>query len=244
LQASNEELDAFAHTVAHDLKSPLSNIIGFADLLKRGHRTMSREDIDDYLVTIVQVGYKMRDIIDALLLLAGARKMGELKLTPVHMEDIIGDVQQRLRYMIEQFQAEVVLPDSWPVALGYSPWVEEVWVNYVSNAIKYGGLPPRVELGADSPLHAPSHTEEKMVSTVRFWVRDNGAGISPEAQAKLFTPFTRLENIRIKGHGVGLSIVRRIVERMGGEVGVESEMGQGSTFYFVLPAKLDDGQVE
>jgi PAS domain S-box-containing protein len=244
LQASNEELDAFAHTVAHDLKSPLANIIGFADLLKRGHRTMSREDIDDYLVTIVQVGYKMRDIIDALLLLAGARKMDELKLTPMHMEDIIGDVQQRLRYMIEQFQAEIVLPDSWPAALGYSPWVEEVWVNYVSNAIKYGGLPPRVELGADSPLHAPFHTEEGAVSTVRFWVRDNGAGIPPEAQAKLFTPFTRLENIRIKGHGVGLSIVRRIVERMGGEVGVESEIGQGSTFYFVLPAELGDGQVE
>jgi two-component system sensor histidine kinase/response regulator len=160
------------------------------------------------------------------------------------MEDIIGDVQQRLRYMIEQYQAEFILPDSWPVALGYSPWVEEVWVNYVSNAIKYGGLPPRVELGADFPLHSPAHTEEGAASTVRFWVRDNGAGISPEAQAKLFTPFTRLENIRIKGHGVGLSIVRRILERMGGDVGVESEIERGSTFYFVLPAKLDDGQIE
>jgi signal transduction histidine kinase len=145
--------------------------------------------------------------------------------------------------MIEQFQAEVVLPDSWPVALGYNPWVEEVWVNYVSNAIKYGGLPPRVELGADPPFRGPFETEEGVTSTVRFWVRDNGAGISPEAQSKLFTPFTRLENVRIKGHGVGLSIVRRIVERMGGEVGVESEMGQGSTFYFVLPAKLDDDLV-
>ena len=71
---------------------------------------------------------------------------------------------------------------------------------------------------------------------MRFWVRDNGPGITPEERSRLFTPFTRLDQVRAEGHGLGLSIVRRIVGRLGGEVGVESEIGQGSTFLFTLPA--------
>jgi signal transduction histidine kinase len=71
---------------------------------------------------------------------------------------------------------------------------------------------------------------------VRFWVRDNGPGLSPEAQARLFTPFTRLDQARLQGYGLGLSIVRRIVEKLGGQVGVESQVGAGSTFWFTLPA--------
>jgi len=95
----------------------------------------------------------------------------------------------------------------------------------MSNAIKYGGQPPRVELGADWQSDG----------TVRFWVRDNGQGIAPEDQARLFTPFTRLDQVRARGHGLGLSIVRRIVEKLGGQVGVESGIDQGSLFYFTLP---------
>jgi two-component system sensor histidine kinase/response regulator len=71
---------------------------------------------------------------------------------------------------------------------------------------------------------------------VRFWVRDNGPGLTPEAQSRLFTPFTRLDPVRAQGHGLGLSIVRRIAEKLGGQVGVESQLGQGSTFFFTLPA--------
>ena len=71
---------------------------------------------------------------------------------------------------------------------------------------------------------------------VRFWVRDNGEGLTEEAQAKLFAPFTRLEQMRTQGHGLGLSIVHRIIEKLGGQVGVASERGQGSTFFFTLPA--------
>jgi signal transduction histidine kinase len=111
--------------------------------------------------------------------------------------------------------------------LGYAPWIEEVWVNYLSNAIKYGGRPPRVELGA----------ETQPGGLVRFWVRDNGPGIAPEAQVRLFVPFTRLDQVRAKGHGLGLSIVRRIVEKLGGQVGVISTPGQGSVFSFTLPTQ-------
>jgi signal transduction histidine kinase len=128
--------------------------------------------------------------------------------------------------MIEQSQVQISEPDGWPAAVGYAPWVEEMWANYLSNAIKYGGQPPRVELGCDL---RPDHK-------VRFWVRDHGSGLTPEEQVQLFSPFTRLSKVNIEGHGLGLSIVQRIAERLAGEVGVESQPGQGSLFFFTLPA--------
>ena len=163
-------------------------------------------------------------IIDELLLLASVRK-GKFALRPVDMAQVISQVQQDLAYMLDTYQAELILPAKWPPALGYEPWLVEVWANYISNGVKYGGQPPRLELGA---------TPEAQ-DMLRFWIRDNGAGLSPEAQATLFTEFTRLEESRAQGHGLGLSIVRRIVEKLGGQVGVESTMGQGSLFYFTLP---------
>jgi len=235
LQARNEELDAFAHTVAHDLKNPLGLVIGFAEALRDGHATISEEELLRYLHKIARSGRKIGDIVDELLLLAGVRQM-EVEMRPLDMASIVAEAQQRLTPMIEEYQAEIVLPAAWPVALGYGPWVEEVWVNYLSNAIKYGGQPPHMELGAEtlSPS-ASSIGGEGKEGMVRFWIHDNGPGLTPEEQARLFTPFTRLDQVRAKGHGLGLSIVRRIVEKLGGQVGVKSKVGQGSVFYFTLP---------
>ncbi len=126
---------------------------------------------------------------------------------------------------IQETGAEVIVPETWPKALGHGPWVEEIWANYISNAIKYGGKPPCVELGFD----------RRDEDTVRFWVRDNGKGITEEDQARLFKPFLRLSEAGIKGHGLGLSIVERIAKKLGGKVGVESQIDQGSLFYFTLP---------
>lgn len=228
LKTRNEELDAFAHTVAHNLKGSLTPIIGNAELLRMRYDTMPVEAFQKDLEIIAQSGQKIDRIIDELLLLAGVRKM-EVEMEPLDMAAIIAEVQNRLAYMIEEYQAELTAPaaSEWPAALGYGPWVEEVWANYLSNAIKYGGRPPQLELGA-------TVFEQDMI---RFWVRDNGSGLKPEEQARLFTPFTQLNHARVKGHGLGLSIVRRIVEKMGGQVGVESEgiPGRGCVFSFVLP---------
>ena len=217
------ELDAFAHTVAHDLKNPLSAVLGFAELLTAEGVKLNSKDVDESLQSIYQSAKKMHSIIEELLLLAGVRKT-EVEARPVDMASVVSGALQRLSYMTQEYGPEVILPRQWPVALGYGPWIEEVWANYLSNAMKYGGKPPRLELGADT-----------LDGKVRFRVRDNGPGLTPEQQARLFTPFTRLHQVRATGQGLGLSIVRRIMEKLGGEAWVESEPGKGSTFGFTLP---------
>ncbi|MEE8392663.1 MAG: ATP-binding protein [Anaerolineae bacterium] len=228
LEARNDDLDAFAHSAAHDLKSPLGIIVGFAETLRcaleEEDDALTNEELRLYLQKIVRTGRKMSNIVDELLMLSAVRK-AEVKTTPLDMAHTVAEAQQRLAHMIEKHQAEIIVSDDWPQVLGHGPWIEEAWVNYLSNAIKYGGQPPRVELGATAQ-------PDSMVS---FWVRDNGPGIPPEAQARLFTPFTRLDQVRANGHGLGLSIVQRIVEKLDGQVGVESKVGQGSTFFFTLP---------
>ncbi len=219
------ELDAFSHTVAHDLKNPLGVIIGYADLLSE-YEDMPSDQIKNSLQSIWQTGQKMNNIIEELMLLAGVRKQ-QVALEPLDMAGIVQEARKRLTALIQRYEAEISLPDTWPQALGYGPWVEEVWTNYISNASKYGGHPPCIELGATVQPDG----------MIRLWVHDNGAGLTPEQRASLFVPFTRLDQARATGHGLGLSIVHRIVEKLGGQVGVESEgvPGRGSTFYFTLP---------
>ncbi len=233
LQARNAELDAFAHTVAHDLKNPLSTVLGFAHILaQRPEMFETKEDMAREAGRVLSGAQKMYDIIESLLLLAGVRKE-VVDLSPLDMSRIVHEVQERLGALIQEYHPEIILPASWPTAYGYAPWIEEVWANYISNAMKYGGQPPRLELGAESSNGLNGKP------MVRFWVCDNGPGLSAEQQAKLFTPFTRIHVTRAKGHGLGLSIVQRIVEKVGGEVGVVSQPGEGATFYFTLPAEAE-----
>lgn len=222
LEARNSDLDAFAHTVAHDLKGPLGNIILFAQLLSDENAT-SAEERQRYLPIIRQQAQKMTQIIDALLKLAEVRQK-KVQIERLEMAALASDAQKRLDPLIWKSQAKLIWPKSWPEAVGYGPWIEEVWANYLSNALKYGGEPPIIELGAEI-------MSDQMV---RFWVKDNGAGISPADQARLFTPFTQLESTK-KGHGLGLSIVQRIIAKCGGQVGCNSS-DLGSTFWFTLPA--------
>ncbi len=226
LEARNAELDAYAHTVAHDLKTPLSSLLGFSHLLEKRYANMSSEKFHKTLGFITESARRMTDIINELLLLASVRKMEDVALAPLDMSLFVSQALERVSNMAKEHQAKVVVARDWPVALGYGPWIEEVWANYLSNAIKYGGKPPRVELGAEV---LPDHT-------IRFWVRDNGEGLSPEQKSRLFTAFTRLDQKQAEGHGLGLSIVQRIISKLGGKVGVKSELGEGSEFYFTLPS--------
>jgi signal transduction histidine kinase len=234
LEARNEELDAFAHTVAHDLKNPLSSLIGYSSLLASQIDQLPAARSSDFLSRMTRTGQRMNNIIEELLLLSSVRKADDVDVAPLEMAEIVNGARERMASLADEYQAAFEMPSQWPVALGRAQWVEEVWANYMSNAVKYGGRPPVVSVGADTQEGgAPA-------GWIRFWVRDNGAGLSAEEQAALFAPFERLHQVRAEGHGLGLSIVRRIIEKLGGEVGVVSEPGAGPNsgceFYFTLPA--------
>ncbi|NQU51504.1 MAG: PAS domain-containing protein, partial [Bacteroidetes bacterium] len=219
-----EELDAFARTVAHDLKSPLSSVIGFSDILSEN--TFDEEDQSSYLNYISISAKKMIGIVDSLLLLARTRHIEKLPKTTLNTEQIVDSAINRLSNLMAENNAEIIKPDSWIDVDSYPEWIEEVWVNYISNAIKYGGESPVITLSS-----------KRIGNMVKMSVKDNGDGISVEDQALLFTEFTRLYNHKgaISGHGLGLSIVKRIINKLGGQFGIESKPGFGSTFFFTLP---------
>ena len=220
LQARNDELDAFAHTVAHDLKNSIQGVMGHAEILRDDGPGLPSDLLRELAGDVVGAAQKMGSIVHELLLLAGVRQ-ATVDLRPVAMGAVVANALGRVR-QVAAF-ALPACPDDWPVARGHAPWVEEIWVNYFTNAAKYGG--PTVTLGAETT--ASGHA--------RFWVHDDGPGLSADAQARLFIPFSRVGSLAVEGHGLGLSIVRRIVERLGGTCGVESEPGRGTRFWFALP---------
>lgn len=227
LQLQNDELDAFARMVAHDLKSPLHTIIGFADMLVQ-YKHEFNETQQHEMLDRVRVGAKhMNKIIDELLLLAQIGRL-QVPIASVDMASLALQAANNLSESTHEYEGEILFPESWPVIESYGPWIQEVWSNYISNGIKYGGRPYRLELGST----------DLMNGVVRFWVKDNGAGIEDKHLDKLFVEFERLPKTRtLPGTGLGLAIVKRIVEALGGSVGVDSRLDIGSVFYFDLPKR-------
>lgn len=225
LEQRNEELNAFAHSVSHNLKNPISAIIGWASLSMRYADKATVPDLLETLSGVEDTARQANDIINALLLLAGVGS-SNFETVRLDMFSLVEDALQRLDMDIRRAGATVHLPDEFPDCLGYGDWVREVWVNYISNAIKYGGRPPQIRLGADLLDD----------NRVRYWIQDNGPGLPEDQQGGLFVPFSRLpQTAKIEGHGLGLSIVQRIIDKLGGEVGLQSMPGQGSRFSFTLP---------
>lgn len=231
LRERNKELDAFAHTVAHDLNSSMSLVVGYSDALAAIHDSLSGEELHNYLTLIARNARKMSNIVNELLLFSSMRKE-DIPFKSLDMASIAVEALRRLSYEIEAAEAEIIQPDRYPQALGHAAWVEEVWFNYISNGLKYGGSPPRLELGS-------TVCED---GAICFWVNDNGVGLSESEQAVVFNPPSHTGILRVQGHGLGLSIVRRIVEKLNGRVYVESQPGVGSRFGFILPAPEDAGE--
>lgn len=227
LQEKNAELDAFAHTVAHDLKNPLGAIIGYSEMLQEEIEAeeIPTAELANMAGTVTKLGIKTVNIINELLMLSSVDRQA-IETESLNMGEIVTAALQRLDLPIQDIKPKIIWPDIWPQAIGYGPWIEEVWANYLSNGLKYGGRPCQIEIGGDLIKEGQ----------VRFWVRDNGAGLTAEQQAKLFAEFSRLPETRAKGHGLGLSIVKRIMQKLNGHVGVESKVGHGSLFFFTLPA--------
>lgn len=221
------DLDAFDHTVAHDLKNIIGAIVTSTDLIQYEVEQQNFEDLSEIIELIQLSANKSLHVIKELLTLASVRQQ-DVKSEPVDMLRVFEESEKRLADMIKTSGATIIKPKDWPSAYGYGPWIEEVWVNFLSNAIKYGGKPPVIELG-----YSQFYSEKK----IRYWIKDNGDGLSPPKQKKLFKKYERFNQSQIEGTGLGLSIVKRIVEKLGGDVGVISNAipGEGCIFYFTLP---------
>ncbi len=217
-------LDAYAHTVAHDLKNPIALVVGYASLLHE-ELASDHDHLQSYTSRIMEASQKNVQIINELLLFASVRRRQDISIVPLDMRPIVQAALHRLQPDVDYPDAQITLQPDLPTAMGYAAWVEEVLVNLLSNALKYGGTPPQVEIGG-----------AVVQGRVRYWVRDNGIGLSSEEAHQLLSQGGRLKKHGgHKGHGFGLAIVRSIVERLGGSVGIESEFGKGSLFYFTLP---------
>ena len=223
LEAHVQELDAFGHTVAHELHGPLASIISSAQ--STASFDMPNDECYAFLDGITHTGRRMSRIVDELMLLAQIGT-AEVPRREVHMGEVLEQALERMSAFITRHKALIVRQESWPVACGYAPWLEEVWANYISNAIKYGGRPPTLEFGSDSLSDG----------FVRFWLQDNGPGIPADKIATLFHTHSKPAQSLLGSHGLGLTIVKGIVEKFGGEVGVSVVPGSGSRFYFSLPA--------
>jgi len=225
LEKKQCELEAMTHIIAHDLKKPVNVVIDIFDMLMDELHSSIDPDSMRMLHNIKKAGRNIIHTIDTLLLLSNTRSQ-TIETQLLDMSAILNKIQHRLSYFIDHLQAEITMPAQWENALGYAPWIEEVWVIYLMNALRYGGKPPHLTLGVNREGR----------NQIRYWVRDNGRGISAEQQAILFIPFSHINRIkRPEGQGLSLSIVREIIEKLGGQVGVDSALGQGSTFYFTLP---------
>jgi signal transduction histidine kinase len=225
-----EDLDAFSHTVAHDLKNSLGSIFSSTEILNESVEQGDPEQLKEIIGLVRSSAEKAMHITQELLILATVSHT-EIEMKPLNMKSIFREAQKRLHQDITASGSKIKQPENWPQAMGHAPWIEEVWTNYLSNAIKYGGTPPEIEVGADFPEN----------NQVRFWIKDNGKGLTKEEQSKLFRKYARLDPGKAEGYGLGLSIVKRIVGKLGGKFGVESngKTGQGALFYFILPRVAD-----
>ncbi|MEZ4687698.1 MAG: hybrid sensor histidine kinase/response regulator, partial [Bacteroidia bacterium] len=212
-----EELDAFAHTVAHDLKNPLQNIFLNLDMLDLVPEA-GRSELIQRLRT--ELGRSKR-IVDSLLLLATVRKE-EVELMEVSLKTGVEGALMRLEPQIEEVGAQISLPERWPRVMARSDWLEEVWANFLSNALRYGGSHPVIEIGW-----------EAQGENIRAWLEDQGPGVSKAIQPFLFSPLTKKQ--QSVGSGLGLSIVSRIMARLDGRAGYDGSHVKGARFFIEIP---------
>ncbi|QSW99749.1 PAS domain S-box protein [Haloterrigena alkaliphila] len=225
LEESNERLEQFAYAASHDLQEPLRMVTSYLQLLESRYADAFDEDGREFLEFAVDGAERMREMIDGLLAYSRVETRGD-PIEPIELEDVFSDVVDNLQIQIEETDAEITT-ERLPRVKGDDTQMRQVFQNLLSNAITYSGdEPPRVHVGA-------RRRGQKWVISVE----DEGIGIDPDDQDRIFTVFDRLHSQEEhSGTGIGLALCERIVERHEGEIWVESEPGEGSTFSFTLPA--------
>lgn len=223
LEATNVELESFVYSVSHDLRAPLRSVHRFAALVREEHDGVLDGRAKDHLDRVMAAAVRMDDLIRDLLSYSRVSRQ-EISLGPVETASVVSDVLKGLSDELKERGAEIVVKEPLPAVVGDALLLSQAMSNLVSNAIKFvaPGVQPRVSLRA-----------ERRGPAVRLWVEDNGIGIADAGRDRVFQLFER-HHPEYPGTGVGLAIVRRAVERMGGAVGVESREGEGSRFWIEL----------
>lgn len=224
LERSNDELAQFAHVVSHDLQAPIRMMRSFSQLLARRYQGQLDAKAHEF-IGIIQAGAEAMDTLIQTLLKYASAGQEPMTLRKVRLASVVEAVLTTLRPTIEELGAEVSYGDL-PIVQGDRVLLEQLMQNLLTNALKYCDpqIPPHVSISA---------TQDE--SDWRIAVKDNGLGIAPEHHARIFLPLKRLHGSEISGTGIGLAVCRKIVERHGGKTWVDSEAGQGATFYFTLP---------
>ena len=233
LERSNLDLQQFAYIASHDLQSPLRGIAGYAQILQMQYASVLDDQANEHITKIIDTAKWMQTLI--LDLLAFSRVDSRARpFEPVDCDKVLQDVVGILAPSIEDAKAEVVWSDL-PTIDGDRSQLVELFQNLVGNAIKYHG-----EAAPVVRIHARRDSAGWL-----FGVSDNGIGIAPEHTNRIFDIFSRLHTQRaIPGTGIGLAVCRRVAHRHGGRIWVESELGNGSTFYFDVPDRMDDERGE
>ena len=226
MRISNEELQRFAYVASHDLQEPLRSVVSFSQLLERRYKGKLDADADEYIGFIVAGGQRMQQLILDLLAFSRIQTTAGPR-TPTDSRRAVSAALRLLETVLAEAGATVEVGEL-PTVLVDPVQLEQVFANLVGNAVKYRkpDVPPAIAISA-----------ERAGPMVEFAVRDNGIGIEPEYFDRIFQMFQRLHtHERYSGTGIGLAIVNRIVARHGGTIQVESTPGEGSTFFFTLPA--------
>jgi len=224
IAAKNQELESFVYTISHDLRAPLVSLDGFYSLLKRESQDQLGEQGQHYLERIRANVAHMNTLVTELLELSRiGRVVGPEEEIDVGV--LLREIEEGLALKLEPEGVEFIVQQPLPAVRGDRGRIRQVFANLIENAVKFRSLERglRIEVGCE---------EER--GFYRLHVRDNGIGILPQYQEQIFEPFRQLDR-GIEGVGMGLALVKRIVEHHGGRLWVESELGKGSTFYFTIP---------
>lgn len=224
LKQSNEQLEQFAYVVSHDLQEPLRMVASYLQLLKRRYHNKLGEDADDFINYAVDGSERMSGMIKALLQYSRIGTRGRA-FSLVDANKSLKVAIMNLSLLITDHKAKITY-DTLPMVQADENQLQQLFQNLISNAIKYRAkAPPKIHI---STISKNNH--------LQFSIKDNGIGIPAEDNERIFMIFQRLGHAKnVQGTGIGLAICKRIVERHGGKIWIESMPGKGSTFYFTLP---------
>lgn len=223
LQRSNNELQDFANIVSHDLREPLRAVTGFMELLKMRYSDKLDEKAKEFIDFAMGGGKNMKNMLNGLLEFSRVRTEG-VKFSEIDVNTVLSDAMSNLQLKITENAAQIT-SDKLPKIKGDAAQLTQLLQNLIQNALKFRNARiPKIHVGA-----------KRQDNNWLFYVRDNGIGIDPKYQERIFLIFHRVHSQReYEGTGVGLAVCKRIVERHGGKIWVESELGKGSTFFFTI----------